>query len=250
MKLSDGMLVSAITAAGYSGAFAYEAGGAQAFGLPVSLVDLQLMPALFAALLSLSVVLILFQVGDPLLAILTPKADDHPLIAEVRAPIALLVIAVAFWLVGGSSVRGLVLSFLGLMVLGLAFGLLAPLVLFRSVPGYVNKLRVSREVDASVQAALNRRLFASSFGPASLLIVILTGLSYAAGYAGATRQEHFLVTNRQPETVVLKVYGDRAITGELSRKKKQLRRSYRIIRIDEPGLVLREEKVGPLTVLD
>jgi hypothetical protein len=251
----DAVLVSALTVTAYLTTFAYEVGAAQAFGIPIELIDLQLMPTLLATIFSLSVLVVVFIVAaDPLFAVLSPPTpDSSPVLMAIRPPFAMLVLTLALWLVGDSTVRRLLLwSTLPALVIFGVLPVVMPLLLYRDVPGYVEKLRASYRAEGIRQSSLNRVLLGSLgwITHLSVLTITLMVLSLNAGYAKAKRQEIFFVTNQQPETVVLRIYGDRVITAEFVRKEKRVKRLYQVLRVDVSGLVLRQESVGPLSLDD
>lgn len=255
MRPPDAILVSALTVTAYLTTFAYEVGAAQAFGIPVELIDMQLMPTLLATLLSLGVLVIVFIfAADPLFAVLSPpKADSHPLLKAIRPPFALLVLAFALWLVADSTMLPLFLwSIVPALVIFGVLPFVMPLLLYRDVPGYVKKLRASYKDEGERQTPLNRVLFGSLgwMTHLSVLTIALMFLSLNAGYAKAKRQEVFLITNQQPETVVLRIYGERVITAEFVRAEKRVKRLYQVLNVDAAGLVLRQEAVGPLSLDD
>ena len=85
MKLSEGVLVSVITATAYLCSFAYEGGMAEAFGFPAQLINLQLHPTLFTALVSLGLVAVFFKGATAsLVDSLTPDRDAPPIGKALR----------------------------------------------------------------------------------------------------------------------------------------------------------------------
>jgi len=252
---SDGVLVSALTVTAYLTAFVHKAGAAQAFGIPLDPISLQLMPTLLAALLPLAVLVLVFIfAADPVFALLSaPKPDGHPVLKAIRPPFGTLVFLYALWLVGGSVIRPVVFwSALPAIVIFGVLPVVMPLFLYRGVPGYVENLRAYYKAEGERQAPVNRILF-GSFGwitHLSVLTMVLMILSFARGYARAKGQVVFVVTNQQPETVVLQIHGDRVITATFIRKDKRVRRQYQVLKVDSAGLVLRQETVGPFSLED
>lgn len=254
-RLSDGVMVSIVTGAAYATAYAYEVGSARAFGIPIGLIDMQLMPSLFATVVSLGALLFVFvQSADALSALVIPKTDEHPVITALRVPFILVVLAYGFWLVGGAAVfsRRDWLVFAAAMV-AWALLRLTPGLLFRQLRiGYKEKLRAWHQFDVALQGPLNRLLF-GSLGSLTVVLVlsgvfVLLGLT--GGYAQSKRQDVFFITNQKPETVVLKIYGDRVITAEFRRQEKKIGRLYQVLKIDAAGLTLRQERIGPLSLDD
>jgi hypothetical protein len=105
VRLSDGALLTVLTGIAYLTAFAYEVGAATAFGIPLDLIDMQLLPSLFRTLAALSVLAILLQVADRLFSRLTSKEDEHPVKEALRVPVVIILLNVGVVLVGGSAVR-------------------------------------------------------------------------------------------------------------------------------------------------
>lgn len=104
MKLSEGVLVSVITATAYLCSFAYERGMAEAFGFPAQLINLQLLPTLFTALVSLGLVAVFFKGATAsLVDSLTPDRDAPPIGKALRVPIAILAGLTLIAGVGGTA---------------------------------------------------------------------------------------------------------------------------------------------------
>jgi hypothetical protein len=246
---SDPVLLAGLTATSYLMAFAYEVGAANAFAIPPSFIDLQLVPAISQALFALSVLGIMYNALGIVVPLVTAADLGYPLAREMRPMIALLTILFAFWLVGGDVIARQLAAALVFVLAMFLFRFLFPLLVFRRIPGYIAKLRVSQEVDDQVQRPFDSII--DSFSPAPVLlgaILLLSLFSLTAGYAHAKRTKEFFITNLNPETVVLRTYGGRLVTAEFKRDKKTITRRYRVLKIEDPNLVLRREDVGPLAV--
>ena len=80
-----------------------------------------------------------------------------------------------------------------------------------------------------------------------MILWLLLVISNNAGDAAALKQEEFLVANTSPEMVVLRIYGDHLICAPFDRATKEAQRSYSVLNVaDDPQLMVRLEKVGPL----
>jgi hypothetical protein len=248
LRLTEGIALALLTGTAYMAAFAFEAGWAEAFGYPVQLIDLQIVPALFFTLLSLSVLIFFWNAADPLMALLKPGANDHPVVRELRPGLAGLAIAFAFYAVNGFRGVPLLWWSIALLVGWVAFHLLFPLLAFRSVQGYVAKIAAVQEV---TQQRHLRKLIADTGAlvPSVFLCFLALFLSFTAGQSQATRCRSFFVIGQKPEWVVLRIYGSRAITAELVRKESGFRPRYRVFNVDQSETVLTPEALGPLTPL-
>jgi hypothetical protein len=69
-------------------------------------------------------------------------------------------------------------------------------------------------------------------------------LAWSAGYWWAKHQDSFLVPVGAPDTVVLKIYGDKVITAPFSRSTRAVESKFKILKPDSGQL--QWEKVGPL----
>lgn len=83
----------------------------------------------------------------------------------------------------------------------------------------------------------------STFELLAYLIFFLV-LSWCAGHWWALNQDSFLVPTNCPDTVVLKIYGDKVITAPFNRSTRAVERKFRILKPDSDQL--RWEKTGKL----
>ena len=69
------------------------------------------------------------------------------------------------------------------------------------------------------------------------------------GTEHATKRVSFLVASTKPETVVLRIYGDRMICASFNRITRQVEPNFVLLKVaEDPRLRLRLEPVGPLHV--
>ncbi len=249
-RLTDGIVISVLTATAYLMAFAHEAGFAHAFAMPFDLIDLQLMPALFATLFSGVLVVALFQVVDLTTVLMTPTSGEHPALMRLRPFLGLIAFAILVWMIGGAAVTGVVSSILGWAVVMSLWVVLLPLLLFRAAPRYRGILSTALWQGSGYERA-TRVLFGPFWGATVLALcsLVFVALSFTAGYAGAKRQTAFYVANPtgKPEALVLRIYGSRVITAEFVRSEHKVKRVYQVLNLGEGGgLSLRQETVGPL----
>jgi hypothetical protein len=250
-RLTDGIVISVLTATAYLMAFAHEAGFAHAFAMPFDLIDLQLMPALFATLFSLGVlVVVLFQVVDLTIVLMTPTSDEHPALMRLRPFLGLIAFAILVWMIGGAAVTGVVSSILVWALVMSLWVVLLPLLLFRVAPRYRGTLSTVLWQGSGYERA-TRVLFGPFWGATVLALcsLVFVALSFTAGYARAKRQTAFYVANPsgKSEAVVLRIYGSRVVTAEFVRSEHKVKRVYQVHNLGEAGgLSLHQETVGPL----
>ena len=244
----SGFQISLVTVMAYAMAFGFEAGHAGAFGVPLQMVDLQLVPALFGMLMALVTLWWVLHVIDPILPLLQPRATDHPVVTVLKPFVAILGIVLIVWLYGGIRLgRGFWLL-LGLLFLAYpGLDLLLPL-LRRDAKGYLEKMQRYQETRVELRQPIRDYLVANARVTVSVFaLLIAIALSALAGMARGNRQQDFYVTNLKPETIVLRIYGNRALAAEFIRAEKRITPTYRFLRLDDPGLSLTLERVGPIT---
>jgi hypothetical protein len=81
-----------------------------------------------------------------------------------------------------------------------------------------------------------------------VLIFMIAALgSYSLGAAEALRQEEFFVLSDDPNMVVIRFWGDRAVLSPLDPSSGKLRNSFMVIRLgDDPSLLFMPRVLGPL----
>ena len=80
-----------------------------------------------------------------------------------------------------------------------------------------------------------------------LLAVFITMGTMAHAVRQARTKERFFVPSTAPDTVVLRIYGNRLICAPVDRTTKQIARAIQVLRLgDDPKMVLRSERIGPL----
>jgi len=72
-------------------------------------------------------------------------------------------------------------------------------------------------------------------------------ITHAIGRAIALNQSEFLVITTSSEMVVLRAYGDKLLCAPFDRTKKEVKRTFSILKIaEDSNLKLSLEEVGPL----
>lgn len=81
----------------------------------------------------------------------------------------------------------------------------------------------------------------------TVFLVIAISMGYVLGRTDATNKVEYLITNTQPESVVLQIFGNTLITAPINREEKTVQKSFSIHKIgEEPHLRLTLDNVGPL----
>jgi hypothetical protein len=81
----------------------------------------------------------------------------------------------------------------------------------------------------------------------TVFLVIAISMGYVLGRTDATNKVEYLITNTQPESVVLQIFGNTLITAPIDRAAKTVQKSFSIHKIgEEPHLRLTIDNVGPL----
>jgi len=82
------------------------------------------------------------------------------------------------------------------------------------------------------------------------LLIMLSIISSAIGIVQAVTKEEYYVVNTSPEMVVLRIYGERIICAPFNRISKKIYKNFVIKSINDFGLVMTLEKIGPLSSID
>ena len=126
---------------------------------------------------------------------------------------------------------------------------------YRNVKGWRAKYE---EQDKPIPKDITRDFLQQRFGRGVYIIIffaffLLLG-AYLGGFLPASTQKDFLVPSTNPNTVVLRVYGDNLICAHLANETKGnktnvvVEKSFFILKLDdEPRPILNLTRVGPLT---
>lgn len=82
----------------------------------------------------------------------------------------------------------------------------------------------------------------------TFLLVVSIALGFSIGHIEAITRSEFLVTNTNPPSAVLRIYGDMMVTAPFDKANKTVLKSFSILRTsDDPKLSLTLQEIGPLT---
>jgi len=238
------------TFAGYTLAFAHEAGYASYFGVPLDLVSLDITRILVVTGGLLELAWVLFTVFSPMSAIFKSERLPEPLRERLGYLALPSVLVVAFLYLYGLHWTGL-----GLAVAVIAFVLsvefLLPLITQRKTRGYLAKLAAvggnrPQEPPSPLVLSVLRVL-----GRQRFILLLWLGfavyMAYSSGQADATKREWFYCPSDSPDVVVVRIYGS-AVVGA-----KYDPRSHRLVgelalgtRGEGRSADLKWRKVGPL----
>jgi len=82
------------------------------------------------------------------------------------------------------------------------------------------------------------------------LLILFSIISTAIGIVQAVTKEEYNVVNTSPEMVVLRIYGDNIICAPFNRISKKIYKDYVVKNINDFNLVMTLEKIGPLSAID
>lgn len=244
--VSEGLIIAACSIVAYLLTFVYEAGFARFFRIPLEFITLNLTSIFVVAGALLVVVIFLFLLTELIFTIL--NRGDNPIYRGVvrLIPVFLLFAALLF-LYGVQWREWIWIAVVMIMLAFLEFGF--PLITQRHKIHYRDKLEAQEEVERQVETPIDRAIWRMGSTAIIIILCLWLGLSisYHAGHAAALKQDEFLVATTSPEMVVLRIYGDKLICAPFERATKEVQRSFIVLKVaEDPKLMLRLEKVGPL----
>jgi hypothetical protein len=229
--ISEALLIAAVPPIAYLFAFTFEAGYAYVFSIPLELISITLTSVFLAggAILLIGLFLLIFL---DFISMLLPDAPG-PVgrVIATLVPLFLATLAYVFYTLGtphSSSLPGLAVGWLVILFLQFAF----PLITQRNKTSYPEKLAAQAELEtSSILRSLARRF------PQPYLLAYYMGLAlcviFYAGQSNAFRQRDFLVARTNPECIVLRVYGDRAICAAFDATAHRVYTEFTLMRLAE-----------------
>lgn len=82
------------------------------------------------------------------------------------------------------------------------------------------------------------------------VLIMLSIISSAIGIVHAVTEEEYYVVNTSPEMVVLRIYGENIICAPFNRMTKKIYKNFVVKNINDFRLVMTLEKIGPLSSID
>jgi len=247
--ISDGLVVTTISIASYVILFAFEAGFANAFSIPLSFIELSLTNVLIVISSLLPLGYILFSLSNILFIFFDNFIGSIAQIIRKYFPLFIFTIALAYLTYGtyllSIVIRGFILSCM--IVFFLEF--ILPFLTQRGKGNYREKLEAQDKLETQIKtlnSILVRRIGVTPYVLVFVLISVII-LAYVAGYTRAAKQTTYLVTSTSPEMVVLRIYGDNIISAPFSRNTREVKPSFVVLKVgDDYTLKLNYEHIGPL----
>lgn len=220
-RLSDGLLLTFLTAGAYWIAFRYEAAFLRVYGFPPHLVHVSLESTLVVLLLIGGGLWLLFPLAN-FVALYWPT---HPALQEKSARLTLLLGLVAWHVISYGLRREDWVFYVIAFSFIVLFELIWPMLVFHD-RGTLKERFIADEI-AEVRTK-DKMLFGRTLtviGPAAyglVLLIILGGwLADTAGQAEAKTKRHFLVYASDPALVVVRLYSDRVLCVHIDVQKHQ-----------------------------
>jgi len=221
--LSEGLLIAGVSLAGYSIAFAYEAGYAGYYGIPWQFISLTLTNVL-ASIAGLLVVLsLLFNLYNMAYILFCQGDTPHPAIVELArlGPLSLLLLGALFifgvqWQAWSITLTPVALVFV--------FKFILPLLTRRDKATYRAKLLAQKILAQSVSVPLDVVTKAYGNQPIQLFVSIgcLVALAFLVGRAKAINEKNYYVDSSTPNVVILRFYGDTLVAHQYDPRENKL----------------------------
>jgi hypothetical protein len=247
IRLTEGLLIAAVPAAGYWFAYLYELGFCSYFNLPAAFINIGI-PTILGAIVAIFGVLGLIPMFAEI-PFRVLSAIPRPIAAPIRS------IGLSIILMGGIMVvaRFTLIQFMIVASIFavplLFFHFVFPLITQRRTNGYLAKLEAQHQTDLQADSLMDiaaKKIGASWFGLLFLLFLLSFVAYFAGGYNAKVRRS-FIVLPGPPELVVLKQFGVSVVAATFDRKTRSVSSDYRLISFDNNLSQFRFERVGPLT---
>ncbi len=240
---SDAFLIAVLTGVGYLSAFAYQFSYLHYFGIPVLFVDVDLRSVLVAAsigfICSLSLVphfdlLVSFRSKSRSINIIKVLFATFTIITIIAVPILAL-----FFNLSNDLVFIIILAAIAVLVVGLA----------------VYAYKYPQKVEGRQKEKSKSLLFLAEelFGSFPVLFVVISALFviYCGGMGAIVAQNtrDYLVSNTNPELVIVSTYSGNFVGLTFNRNTKTFDQSIKLIsqdKVSNDAITFSTQKVGPL----
>lgn len=249
--ISEAILVALTSAFSYLVAFQYEKGFASYFRIPYQLISVDLSRVLLIGLTLFAILIFAFPILNLLVVVFSNIMS--PVIKRLLRPylfiIFIIITYIYLYKFTGFHRWGWILIFLVIMIF---LDFVLPLITQRTKGSYIDKLQAQDALESSIMniPAFIRTRYGSEIVLLIAACLIGISLSYSAGYAEAVSEDIFLVTNTNPELVVLRKYEDKLICAPLNRTDKTSLPSFTILDLSSQGVSFSLERLGPLSLDD
>lgn len=238
-RLGEAAVLSAVSAFAYATAFAYQAGYCGHFGIPLELVKLDVVAIIIAVAAVGAATWSIFLAAHPATSFHTgsvPRRIGHTIV------VVCCIVPLTFW--GGRRHQAALA--LGALGVGYLTRLWLNPLLFRRETTYVAKLAGA---DRDFPPVEHRTWLARNLSWNGLLTILLGAwlltLAHVLGERSAKTKWLFDVRAGDPTLVVLRLYGDLAVTAPYDRGRRKLLGGLKILPVSDLGS-LRQENLGAL----
>jgi hypothetical protein len=236
------LVVAGAPAVGYLLAFSYEVGRTGVYDMPWALIAPQLYSVILGTLAVLAMangVYIILTV----VAVVPPRDwSTIPRLGLLGPPAVLGVLSILIFEWHWEEWIWAFVPFLLLAALDVGL----PLITERKTRGFRAKLNAFDKRPFWSRAPISRTRIGAVWTAAYLLLPVAIYLTYAVGRSIGLDQETYLVVASGNPTVVLRIYGDKAIAAPYDPATHRLKQQFQIIDLRQGSPLLRLEKVGKL----
>jgi hypothetical protein len=249
--LSEALILALASASAYYFAFTYEKSFLSFFGAPSQFASIDITTLLNFGAIFIGFLVIAFPFLNLFIMILS-KSNNPYLIRLIRPYWIFLLVIISHFYFFRLEKLGYLLIYLFSCAFFAFFDFIFPLITQRKNKTYQNKLKDQAEIDSKIGSI--PQILGLKFGRESLLFIaiLLIGnlLSTQAGLAEAMHKNEFLITNTEPQFIVLRIYTNRLVCAEYDEKMNEVLRQYRVFDLtsNPPELFSRQiiPKVQPL----
>lgn len=237
-----------LTAVSYAAAFSYERGYTHYFGVPATLVDVEIKSLLLcgAALLGVFLVLPILQFVIRLWPTFLPQPVQRRLAGVVAIAVILLV---ALLLVRAD--RPLWIFAIAVLVYVLVDELLWPATRNRKAGSYSQRIAIADQDRLAKRHVLD--VIGNRIGHGAVMVVILcvfsVGLSFMAGVGEARHQTEFLAPIGD-DCIVIRKYGEILICVGIDESERKAQGAIKLLPISDAALALERQSIGYLKAYD
>jgi len=209
---SETLIIAGSPVLAYLFSFRYEAGFAGAFKIPLNLIEVNITTIFVVFMTIFSVIVLLIFIFNPIYMLVVAHFKEKELIRRrIVALVPLFLWFLAELKLFGTLSITMIAPLIALTMVT-SFLFLSPLFAYRSGRSYLEKLKASNEHEPQEDlfSAAIKRLGLKNFYYLFLLFILFYVMQ-SAGMAKATREKEFFVLTSSPNTVVLRIYGDKII---------------------------------------
>jgi len=260
--LSEGFILASLPFLAYLYTFAYEAGYASFFKIPLHFISLNMTSVFIVGgtlFVSLASLYWFFWLISHLFIFLPKGEIPNPVhramwkaifMSVLWLLIILVILAVAEVKLDVELMWKIVLIVVLILAIYLFFEMVLPVIFHPEKKTYREKFAASHMIEEDQRyETLSEFLSRETGGNFSLILLLLflAVIPHIAGRSAASRQQEFLTFDSKPPGVVLRIYGENMICSALQKKTKKLEVEFFVKKISSDSkLILRLEKVGPL----